>query len=127
MLGQVGETTESAHGDLILIIVGLLTVIVGRRAEGQDHLAVALGSERTGFQQRLGIEKAARIGVLTGLNVIQSVPAEIQGLPEFVREEIFGIVSDPLLKRLNIHLRVPTLDNASTANRLGRTNIVLAE
>ena len=29
MLGKVGETTQSAHGDLILILVGLLTVIVG--------------------------------------------------------------------------------------------------
>ena len=127
VLRQVRETTQCAHGDLILILVGLLPVIVGRRAEGQDYLAVALSSERTGFQQRLGIEETARIGVLARLDIIQRIPAKIQGLPEFVREEVFGIVPDPLLQGFNVHLRIPPLDDSGPANRLRRANIVLAE
>jgi len=88
MLDQVGEVTQSAHGDTFLWRV--LRVTVAKGLVGDNHLRVGLGAEGAGLEERLLVPDALLIDVESGLDVIDSVNDEVEALPELIVEGGFG-------------------------------------
>lgn len=83
-----GEVLESAQGDGLLGRIGGLAVAGGKTRE--NHLGVALGAERSGLEERLSVPQAARVDVLSGLDVVDGVNDDIEVFPEVVVEHFFA-------------------------------------
>ena len=92
MVGQGDEKAESrVHRDHAFVRIRFLPIVLAGGTERQDNLVVALSPQRAALEQRLRVEQAPCVRVLTRLDVVQHVPAQREGLPEPVVEAVLGV------------------------------------
>mmetsp|Transcript_23254 Transcript_23254/g.49508 ORF Transcript_23254/g.49508 Transcript_23254/m.49508 type:complete len:415 (-) Transcript_23254:1220-2464(-) len=121
----VRERVDGAHRSLLLRGVSRGPVVLG---EARDHhLGVALGSQRARLEQRLAEVDAAHVDVEPGLDVVQGVDDDVEGLPEGVVEDVFRLWADAVLEGGDVELRVHALGRLARDLALGAADVRLAE